>query len=144
MAAHDVHAQASRKRGVLFIGGEVVEAIVNVVHAHDGRRTLGGVDDLGRDVGGGFGLHGGQQLRTAHAIGGSNEAAPLLVVAQLSSTGQRGPVEAEVFGIFGQRFQKCFDRHEFGHTRLSWNENRRGVGAPRLLWILKQNEMTQT
>jgi len=44
--AHDIHAQACRHRLVFLVRSQVQEAVVDVVHAHDGRSALGGVQCL--------------------------------------------------------------------------------------------------
>jgi hypothetical protein len=88
-----------------------MEAVVDVVHAHDGRGSLGGRDDFGRDVSGGFGLHRGQQLRAARSIGGGDERTPLLSAGQLGGIDQGRPVEAEVLGVVRQAFKHCFQAH---------------------------------
>ena len=131
VGAHDVHAQAGGHGAVLFIGAEVMEAVVDVVHAHDGRGALGGGDDFGRDVGGGFGLHGGQQLRAARSIGGGDERTPLLIAGQLGGIDQRRPVEAEVFGVVGQAFQHCFEGHSSRAFPVSRWKNMGAVRGPR-------------
>src|ERR1035438_6781228 len=65
MLADHLHAQTRRHGAVLFVAGEVAEAVEDVVHPHDGRGGLGGEQRLCVEVLARFGQQALQELRIA-------------------------------------------------------------------------------
>src|SRR5262245_22233783 len=100
----------------------MAEAVEDVVHPHDGRGGLRGVDVGLIEVRGRLFQDGSQQLRIAARDGAGNRCAPRMLRRQFGLSQDSAQVELEVLGKFRNRIEQL----------IEWHEKKRGAWtAPR-------------
>ena len=131
--ADHVHAQPRRRGLVVRRRRQMGEAVIDVVHRHDGGRGLGGVKRLGRKLRRKACHHrfGGRRIARGQRAGDEGAGALLLGEHRLGRQGRE--VQLQVLGIVGQRVFQGFDAHGFV---LSWSRREpaplgRGAGECR-------------
>ncbi len=111
VSAQNIHAQAGGESGILRIFSQVLEAVIDIVHAHDGGGALGRFQSLRRQVRSRFRERGLNDLRVAGRDSGCGHGAPDLLFVQFLLLQQRREVQLQIFGVGGHGVEKFIESH---------------------------------